>query len=106
MCELQAVSGLVDQGGDKLERNSESESQGGNSGIEDNILSSLSKDSGMKDSKHGLSTLTSTGGLGVNYNVSTLSNTSLNGDRPLTPTKDLKRNSVLKKSNSKKPRHR
>ncbi|KAK6634736.1 hypothetical protein RUM43_012138 [Polyplax serrata] len=99
---MAAVSGLMDQGEKSGDRNSESESQGCNSGGEDDMKVS-SKD---RDLKHGL-----------NNNVSNSLSSSisgsgdiLNGDRSMTPTKDIKnlnsRSSGLKKTNSKKQRHR
>lgn len=92
----------MDQTGEKSgDRNSESESQGGNSGAEDNDMKVSSKDG---DSKHSLSNSTSTGNMGSNAG----SADTMNGDRSVTPTKDMKniRNPSLKKTNSKKPRHR
>lgn len=101
--QFQAVSGLVDQGEKSGDRNSESESQGGNSGGEDNEMKVSSKD---RDIKHSLSN-------SISGNLSSSGSGSadiINGDRSITPTKDIKnlssRNSSVKKTNSKKPRHR
>lgn len=96
---------MVDQGEKTGDRNSESESQGGNSGAEDNDLKVSSKDG---DIKHSLSNSLSSGNLSSGGITGGSNADSINGDRSITPTKDMKniRNSSIKKTNSKKPRHR
>ncbi|XP_067001077.1 chromatin modification-related protein MEAF6 [Anabrus simplex] len=102
---MAAVSGLVDQTQDK-ERNSETESQTGNSGSEDNVT-------GKESGKNNSTTLHQNNG-----NVVTTNGTTVNGtapmERPSTPVKDtpskegktVHRGSSAKKNLNKKPRHR
>ncbi|PNF37446.1 Chromatin modification-related protein MEAF6, partial [Cryptotermes secundus] len=102
---MAAVSGLVDQTQDK-ERNSETESQTGNSGSEDNT--------GKESGKNNITTVhhhTTNGS-----NSSTMGpalNGSVNMDRPVTPTKETAskeskavHRSGTKKNTNKKARHR
>ncbi|EEB13878.1 conserved hypothetical protein [Pediculus humanus corporis] len=100
---IAAVSGLVDQGEKSGDRNSESESQGGNSGGEDNDIKITSKDRELKHSLNNSVSNNLSSSVAVNADI-------LNGDRSITPTKEIKninsRSSSLKKTNSKKPRHR
>ncbi|XP_021930843.1 chromatin modification-related protein MEAF6 [Zootermopsis nevadensis] len=103
---MAAVSGLVDQTQDK-ERNSETESQTGNSGSEDN---NIGKESGKNNviSVHHLAT---------NGSNNSTPGPALNGsssmDRPATPTKETAskesktmHRSGTKKNANKKARHR
>ncbi|KAL0267881.1 UNVERIFIED_CONTAM: hypothetical protein PYX00_010027 [Menopon gallinae] len=101
---MAAVSGLVDQSEKNGDRNSESESQGANSGVEDNDVKVCSKDSDLKQSiNNSLS-----GNMSASSIAGSGNSDSTNGDHSITPTKDMKniRNSSIKKTNSKKPRHR
>ncbi|XP_014257307.1 chromatin modification-related protein MEAF6 [Cimex lectularius] len=90
---MAAVSGLVDNQ-DKGEFNSESESQTGNSGSEDNVTLTV-KESGKNLSSHN----------GMSYNY-----TNHNGgiDRPISPSKEVKLNrlTTFKKHLSKKMKQR
>nr|CAD7204342.1 unnamed protein product [Timema douglasi]CAD7405798.1 unnamed protein product [Timema poppensis] len=90
---IAAVSGLVDQAQEK-DRNSESESQTGNSGSEDN-------NTGKESGKNNTTTVHHSPTSAMN---GTVTNGSTVTERPVTPVKDvlMKDCKVLNRSNSKK----
>ncbi|XP_075233253.1 chromatin modification-related protein EAF6/MEAF6 [Lycorma delicatula] len=95
---IAAVSGLVESQ-DKGDQNSESESQTGNSGSEDNVQSGPVKDTGKNNT------------MIMTHNGTPVTNQgSLNGniDRSTTPSKESKMSKPgsIKKSATKKARHR
>ncbi|KAJ8871011.1 hypothetical protein PR048_027314 [Dryococelus australis] len=101
---MAAVSGLVDQAHDK-ERSSETESQTGNSGSEDNVA-------GKESGKNTTTAHHSPGATATTPANGALTNGNVMLERPTTPVKDFIKDSKMlsrsapKKNSSKKARHR